>query len=148
MVLAVLSTTTLALTAKPNFSGEWKFNSEKSDFGEFPAPYALTQKIVHEEPSIKVVTSMSTDMGDGDFDADYTTDGEECVNESGEGDVTSTVKWEGDTLIIDSKGSFGGGEFTMHEEWKLAEGGKSYTNNRTMASDMGEVKQTIVMEKQ
>lgn len=91
---------------------------------------------------------MSTDMGDMDFDSSYTTDGKESVNPFGPGETTSTLKWDGDTLIIDSKGSFGGGEFTMHDEWQLAEDGKSYTNKRTFTGEMGEMEQSIVMEKQ
>lgn len=148
LALALLSMMALTLQAKPNFTGEWEFSPEKSDFGEAPAPYSLSQKITHEEPSITVATSMSSDMGEMDFESNYTTDGQECVNEFGMGEATSTLRWEGDTLVMESKGSFGGGEYTSHDEWKLAEDGKLLTIIRTIDSEWGELKQTIVMAKQ
>jgi hypothetical protein len=38
----------------------------------------------------------------------YTTDGKECVNHMGENELKSTLKWDGDDLTVESKGSFGG----------------------------------------
>ena len=37
---------------KPNFSGNWKINQAKSNFGDVPAPDTFTRKIVHAEPSM------------------------------------------------------------------------------------------------
>jgi hypothetical protein len=37
-VLLVIAVTLLAAQTKPNFSGIWKLNLEKSDFGHLPAP--------------------------------------------------------------------------------------------------------------
>jgi hypothetical protein len=40
---------TWAMRAKPNFSGTWKLNTGKSDFGAMPAPDTRTGKITHED---------------------------------------------------------------------------------------------------
>ena len=34
---------------KPNFSGDWKINQVKSNFGAVPAPDTFTRKIVHAD---------------------------------------------------------------------------------------------------
>ncbi len=36
-----------------DFSGTWKVNVEKSDFGPMPKPKSTTMKIEHKEPAIK-----------------------------------------------------------------------------------------------
>lgn len=143
-------TTLLAVAAfaRPNFTGNWKMNASKSDFGQFPAPSAMTQKITHEDPSLKVASKMSTDNGDFDFESVYTTDGKECTNQFGPNPVKSTLKWDGDTLIIDSKGQFGDADFTMQDKWDLADEGKTLILRRHWSSSRGEMDQKIVFEKQ
>jgi hypothetical protein len=39
--------------AKPNFTGQWKMDAGKSDFGQFPAPEKFERKITHNEPSLE-----------------------------------------------------------------------------------------------
>src|SRR5437763_14822100 len=43
----------LPVCAKPNFSGTWKLNTEKSSFGQMPAPESATYKVAHDEPKLK-----------------------------------------------------------------------------------------------
>ena len=42
--------------ANPNFSGEWKLNTSKSDFGPLPGPSTRTDKIAHVHPDLKITT--------------------------------------------------------------------------------------------
>ena len=63
--------------AKPNFSGDWKLNLEKSNFGPMPGPDKLTMKIDHKDPSMKVSQSQSGPQGDMSFEVTYSTDGKE-----------------------------------------------------------------------
>ena len=53
-VIALLAMTFLAAQAQAatNFSGEWKLNVSKSDFGAMPAPDSRTDKIAHEDPDL------------------------------------------------------------------------------------------------
>jgi ABC-type transport system substrate-binding protein len=134
--------------AKPNLAGDWKMNASKSEFGAFPAPSSMTQKIAHEDPSLKVAAKMSTDNGDMDFESVYTTDGKECTNQFGPNVIKSTVKWDGDTLVIDGKGQFGDNEVTIKDKWELSADGKVLTILRHWASSMGEMDQKLVFEKQ
>jgi hypothetical protein len=134
--------------AKPNFSGTWKVNLEKSDFGPMPAPDSQTQKIDHQDPNLKLNISESGQMGDMNFDLAYTTDGKECTNTVAGNEFKSTLTWDGDNLVIDTKGSFNGTDFTAKDRWTLSEDGKTLTVERHLASEMGEADQKILFEKQ
>lgn len=138
----------LSAYAKPNFTGSWKLNSAKSEFGQFPAPSAMTQTAKHEDPSLKVATKMATDNGDMDFDSTYSTDGKETTNAFGPSSMKSVAKWEGDTLTIQTKGQFGDNEITIQDKWTLSEDGKTLTMQRRFVSSQGEMEQKYVMEKQ
>jgi hypothetical protein len=148
-VFAVLALAALPALAKPNFSGDWKLNASKSSFGPMPAPDSMTIKITHDDPKLSTATKQSSQMGDFDQQATYTTDGKECTNQGFGGSTTkSTVKWDGDTLTIETKGQFGDNEFTMTEKWNLAADGKTLTVARSINSAMGEFQMTVVLDKQ
>ena len=138
-----------AFAAPPNFTGDWKLNAGKSDFGQWPAPSSMTQKVTHSEPKLTVAVKQSSEMGDFDTNASYTTDGKECTNPGFQGaELKSIVKWDGDALTIETKGKFGDNDFTMKDKWTLSPDGKALTINRHFASSMGELDQKIVLEKQ
>jgi hypothetical protein len=54
--------------AKSDFSGTWKANATKSDFGPMPPPDSMTEKIVHEDPSFKVNIAQTGGSGDMTYD--------------------------------------------------------------------------------
>lgn len=148
VLAAFLGLAGLAAQAKPNFAGDWKLNATKSDFGQFPAPSSMSQKITHEDPSLKIAVKMSTDNGDFDWEANYKTDGTETVNQFGPNESKSKSVWEADTLVIDTKGQFGDNEFKMQDKWELSPDGKTITIRRHWSSSQGEMDQKIVLEKQ
>jgi len=134
--------------AKSDFSGTWKANTAKSDFGPMPPPDSITEKIVHEDPSLKVNIAQIGGQGDMTYDMVYTTDGKECVNHVAENEFKSTLKWEGDDLVADTKGSFDGNDFTAKDRWTLSDSGKTMTVQRHISTAMGEFEMKLVFEKQ
>jgi len=134
--------------ATPNFTGESKMNATKSDFGQWPPPSNIVQKITHEEPSLKVASTWSGDQGDMSSSFSYTTDGKECTNTSPMGEMKSTLKWDGDTLVNESKADFQGNAATITSRWTLSEDGKTLTEKTHFSSSMGEGDMTIVYDKQ
>ena len=149
LTFAVLALATLPALAKTDFSGDWKLNVSKSSFGEMPAPNSMTLKVTHEDPKLATATKSSSNMGDFEMQAKYTTDGKECTNEGFGGNPTKSVaKWDGDTLTIETKGKFGDNDFTMSEKWVLSADGKVLTLTRLFKSAMGEGEQKMVLEKQ
>lgn len=146
LILALVLAAGLA-AAKPNFTGDWKLNPAKSDFGEFPAPAKLTMTIGHEDPNLKVATLMAGDYGEFTWEAAYTTDGKECTNKMRDNESKSVVTWDGDRLLINTKTSFGGNDMTISDKWNLSEDGKSLMIERKFSGSQGEMVQKLALEK-
>jgi len=138
----------LPAIAKPNFSGDWKLNAPKSTFGQMPAPTSMSSKVVHEDPKLKNSVKQSSEMGDFEYEANYTTDGKESTNQMMGNPMTSIAKWDGDVLQIDSKAKFGENEITIQDKLSLSADGKTMTLVRLFKSAMGEGEQKLVFDKQ
>ncbi|HTQ57149.1 MAG TPA: hypothetical protein VMI94_21920 [Bryobacteraceae bacterium] len=135
--------------AKTDFSGTWKLNASKSDFGPMPPPDSRTDTITHKDPDIKAnVVSTGGPMGDQNYDVVYNTEGKETTNNLGGNEIKSTAKWDGEELVIDTKGSFGGNDFTAKERWSLSSDGKTLTRSSHFSSSMGEADMKVVFDKQ
>ncbi|MFB3902179.1 MAG: hypothetical protein ACE15E_01895 [Acidobacteriota bacterium] len=135
------------VAGKPNFSGDWKLNAAKSDFGGMPVPTRFEQKIAHNEPELKISFTFVGEFGEFTADSVYTTDGKECVNTSTMGQSKSTVSWEGDALVVVTKMDMQGTEVTMTNRYSLSEDGKTLTVQGHFSSPQGEGNSRIVMEK-
>jgi hypothetical protein len=82
VVLGVLATS-LAAQSKPNFSGSWKLNIAKSDFGVLPPSNGRTDVIDHQDPSLKDTVSDDAAQGQQNYTLAMTTDGKEATNNPG-----------------------------------------------------------------
>jgi hypothetical protein len=133
---------------KPNFTGTWKLNVAKSDFGMVPGPDSRTDVITHNEPSITDKVSADTAQGKQDFTAAYTTDGKEAVNKRGPVEAKSILHWDGSKLVVDSKLNVNDQDITAKAIWALSADGKTLTQNVHLAAAMGETDQTLIFEKQ
>jgi hypothetical protein len=148
MILA-LAAASAAFAATPDLSGTWKLNTSKSEFGQFPPPSSMTMKVTHADPKLVFEIKMAGDMGEMAFTTNCTTDGKECKNQGFGGSETKSVaQWDGETLVVETKGSFGDNNFTMKDKWALSEGGKVLTILRHWSSAMGDIDQKMTMEKQ
>ena len=139
---------TLAAQNKPNFTGTWKLNVSKSDFGPLPGPTSRTDVIEHSDPALKVSSAVENAQGKQSNTSTYTTDGKEIVNKMGPREIKSTVTWEADKLVVNSKFSFNDNDVTVKSVWTLSADGKTLTQNAHLAAQMGEADQTMVFEKQ
>ncbi len=148
LTLLIAAVCVVNAQAKSDFSGNWKANTAKSEFGPMPPPDSFTEKITHEDPSLKVSIAQSGGTGDMNYDMAYTTDGKECVNHVADNEFKSTLKWDGDDLVADTKGSFGGNDFTSKDRWTLSDGGKTMTVTRHISTAMGEFDMKVVFDKQ
>lgn len=148
-VFAILILAALPALAKPNFTGDWKLNTAKSTFGEIPAPDSMSYKITHDDPNITSVNKQSGQMGEVETKTVCTTDGKECTNQGFQGAVIkSTMNWDGDALIVESKGKIGEVDFTAKAKWTLSADGKNLTLAQSISTAMGDFAQTLVFEKQ
>ncbi len=149
-VLIIVALASFALAAdKPNFSGEWKLNAAKSNFGPLPAPATFTRKVTHAEPSITIEdTQTGTAAGDQHDTHTYTTNGKEITFQANGADVKSALTWDGNALQINSKASVQGTDIDIKDKITLGDDGKTMTDTVHIGSPQGELDMSIVFEKQ
>jgi hypothetical protein len=142
-IVAALSVTAFATSmfaqSKPNFSGTWKLNVAKSDFGPLPAPDSRTDVIDHNDPAMKINESMVTAQGNVNANINYTTDGKEATNQVGPREIKASLVWEGGKLVVNAKTTFQDAEVIIKNVWTLSD---------DFTTAMGEADQTLVFDKQ
>jgi hypothetical protein len=132
----------------PNFSGSWKLNAAKSDFGPMPAPDKMDRTIKHEDPTMEMKTTQVGQQGEITTEMKYVTDGKEFVNKGPRGEVKSVATWEAGKLVVKSKREVQGMEITITETWSLSEDGKNITIVNSISTPQGDFEAKIVMDKQ
>jgi hypothetical protein len=148
LIIAALSSIALAAD-KPNFSGDWKMNAAKSNFGPVPAPATFTRKVMHAEPSLTIEdTQTGTAAGDQHDSRTYTTDGKEIAYQANGMDLKSAATWDGDALQIDTKASIQGTDVVIKDKITLGDDGKTMTDAVHIAAPQGEIDVTVVFDKQ
>jgi len=138
----------LCALAKPNYSGNWKMDPGKSDFGPMPAPTLMERRVNHEDPKLEVSTRQSGQQGEISTELKYTTDGKESINTIRGVEVKSVAKWDGDDITIEYKRSTPNGEVSISERWKLAGEGKVFTVTMKVAGGFGEFEAKMHFDKQ
>lgn len=147
-VLFLASCMAGAAAKKPDFSGEWTLNLDRSEYGAQPAPKKLVQRIEHKEPTVKVAASEVSPLDlEVKTDLVYSTDGKEVSNQMLGTAVKSTVKWEGEELVIQSRAEFGGRSVEMKDRWRLVEAGTTLIVQRHIEGVAGAFDQTLVLDK-
>lgn len=133
---------------KPNFTGTWKLNVSKSDFGMLPAPESQTMVVTHTDPSIKADVSGVGPQGKQDSKLTYSTDGAETVNKTGGRDIKTKAGYADNTLVLDSKTTYQDQDVTLKSVWSLSADGKTFTQATHIALSLGEFDTKTVFEKQ
>jgi hypothetical protein len=149
-LFVIAAATGMAMAAdKPDFSGDWKIDLDKSVF-PMPnmAPTAMTRKIDHKDPDLAVNEARSGAQGDMNTTMKYSTDGKETTNSLMGNDVKSKAAWEGKTLVITSAANFGGADVKLTDKWTLAEDGKTLTDVMGISAPQGDFEMTFVLVKQ
>jgi hypothetical protein len=150
MALAVVTALPVSVAAqeKPNFSGTWVLQADKSDFGMIPPPTSRTDIIDHQEPKITVKRTAVTAEGESKVDLVYAVDGKPWKNQAGGQEATSTLRWEAQELVVVSEVDTPQGLATLTDRWSLSADGKTLTQVRTINIQGQELKQTMVLAKQ
>ena len=146
--LIVVAITTLAFAqAKPDFSGTWVLDVNKSDFGmKNTAAKAKMKKVVLiiKQTATKLSIERSTDDV-----ALYNLNGSESVNSlpSG-GQSKTTMNWTGDTLVAKTISNASGTNIRSTEVRSLSANGKEMVLKVSLQMPSGERKQALVYTKQ
>jgi hypothetical protein len=145
--LLFLAASFTALAAKPNFAGEWKLDTAKSDFGDMPSPGELMKQVSHEDTRLVVKEFEAGGLGTMTAELTYSTDGAETKNKIKGSEVTSVAKWSGDTLKINNTIAVQGRTINLSETWKLTGGGKTLEILREIGSPEGKSTMKLVFVK-
>ena len=132
---------------KPNFSGTWKMDPAKSDYGTMETPQSVTRKIVHEEPNVTMVVTQKNSRGDMTTEFKYATDGKEYVNKTRLGEARSTLRWDGDALLLSTRRTVMGRDLRIDDRWTLSADGRTMTITGKITGG-ADNDYTIVFEKQ
>jgi hypothetical protein len=161
VLIGALAVAGIAVTGfaqgKPDFSGTWKLNVGKSDFGPVPGPSAQTDVIEQSGQTLKIAVNAETEMGKMQYTETLTTDGREVTiapdapgaHPNPEVTLQSiSAAWNGSTLDVSQKLTYGSDPVTGVSHYTLSADGKVLTISSDYQSQMGEAERTFVFEKQ
>jgi hypothetical protein len=135
--IVTLLLTLQSATAQSNqdFSGAWNLNSARSEI----------QSSVPGDPALKVEQNAAslTWSGGAAMSAVYPLDGRVEKRHKGDSDFSTTTKWEGAALLVNTIVS-GPQNYTVMERWTRSRDGNTLTIRRTMVRLRNEIESTLV----
>lgn len=138
----------VAAQSRPNFTGTWKLNVDKSDVEGF-SPQSFVLEIVHKEPHVRSIAAITQEGKEAKSEVNFTTDGKDTVNKTPDGEGTDKARWEGNVLVRDTQGKLSNGlSLTQRDKYTLSEDGKTMTIARHYATEISEGNLRFVFEKQ
>jgi hypothetical protein len=145
--VALIALTGIGMAAdKPSFSGEWKMNPAKSNYGPFPPPTALLRKVTLAEPTLTIVDDQTGGGADGTTTRKYTTDGKSVSFDINGTPVVGSAAWDGSSIIVSTAVDSVG--LSFKDKMSLSADGKELTSKVQVASGQGEAELTIVFDRQ
>jgi len=148
LALSLAALSPAAAQKAPNFSGTWVLAVDKSDFGQMPAPQSRTDVIDHKEPALTIKRTASTPNGPIDVNLVYAVDGKPYKNTTPQGEITSTLKWEGQVLVIESTVDTPNGPAVVTDRMSLSPDGKTLTHKREISIQGQQLSQTMILVRQ
>ncbi len=132
--------------AKPDFSGTWKLNVQKSDFGSATPLESLTAKVDHKNDVFKYVVDGTVNGQDFHQELAVPIDGKP---HPGPGDFPGTMmmKWDGAVIVSEMK--MDDGTVVERGRMQISADGKIITRDMTEKTPSGdENKRHEIYEKQ
>jgi hypothetical protein len=135
--------------ARPNFSGRWRMNKEKSDFAKFKMPDMIVRVIDHHDPTMNVHTVQTTADKTTSSDVSYFTDGVTSSNVVNGRDAASRTFWDGDALVVrtDMKTAKNEDE-QIEDRYELSAEGTILTTTSHVVTSKGDVTMKLVCDKE
>ncbi len=125
-----------AKSQKVNFSGLWKVDSLKSNFGRFVVP--VTLKIVQTTDTISIGKTYHRGPGDTlSFIYKLSLDGKTMTDTRGTAKSSQSIKWSGQALVETSsfRDDTHNTTYQANETWTLSPDSKTLTIDRVVAND-------------
>jgi hypothetical protein len=111
---------------RPDFSGEWTLNRQASTLSPIVAPVAQSGvlRIEHHEPTFTAHQSIV--LGGKPFESNFEllSDGREVVTDAGGRRIVSSLRWDGDALVVTWRIHGPDGEAIISFRYELQDGGR------------------------
>ncbi len=134
---------------KPDFSGRWRMEKDKSDFATFHAPDIVVQVVDHHDPTLNVHTVETAGKNTTTADVSYFTDGTISKNVIKGRDAESKAFWDGPALNIrTSEKNSKGEDVVIEDRWELSSGGGTLTRTSHIITSKGSVDMKLVSQKE
>jgi hypothetical protein len=119
----------LAAPSKPNFTGSWELNTQKSDLGGAPIT-RISVQIDHKDPAFKYTAKGTVNGEEFEESGTIMTDGTPTQDSRG-----ATVKghWDGATLVVESTSA--DGSLLDEARMSLSSDGKTIVRDYENKSD-------------
>ena len=142
--LVLLFAGMLTAQTRPDFSGVWQLNKEKSNVDVSTAWMRIQQSATDLTVTLRVINGGQQE----NQTMRYALGPEESSNAMHGAPMTSRAAWDGNALVITSVAMFGTKPLRMTDRWRLAEDGKSLTFvQRHQFDTEAEGVSTFVMER-
>jgi hypothetical protein len=116
----------------PDFSGTWKLNLDKSDYGDLQGPETRIDVIEQHEDRVSDRVTTEGRHREQQYTLLFTTDGNETTlpPETKMGSVmilSVSARWQGETLVVTQKLRFQGAPLVATNLYKMSGDGKTLT---------------------
>ena len=111
---------------RPNFTGVWKLNLEKSVM-RGALPKQILMNIEHQGPTMIQQIILTDANGAEQLQIFTCRIGVEMNNSVGGVKLRSSAQWHGGELVIESRMNTAGREFCFKDHWSLSDGGRTLT---------------------
>lgn len=140
---------------KSEFTGTWKLNLGKSDFGQIPPPASQTDVIALNGDELKIVSASEGPNGTRNYTLTLKLDGIETsspvVNATPDASfqvVGAKAEWQAATLVLTEQIRVQGSPGTLRSIDTLSPDGKVLTKSTQITTEMGEFAATAVFDRQ
>jgi hypothetical protein len=150
IIFGLLAITPSFAATPPNFSGIWKMDSQKSDWGPQPQPQSVEYVIRHVGSKVSF-----NYIQDGKISrVDIIPDNEERITNTNEENATWTrAYWSGDELVLEARerrryGTQAATGPSWVSRWSLSPDGQEFIIERTLRNEGQEAAQHLVFTRQ
>jgi len=136
VVILAASAIISACGPKPNFSGVWLLDTQKSEYGAVQPPDSNTLTIIHDELSLRVLSVQKTRQVETSKEITFTANGAKTQNRvhtaDGDREVTAFSRWDGQQFTTTYQVPHGGHFDECRDLWNLSNEGKVLTIRRSV----------------
>jgi hypothetical protein len=131
VVVVVLSVPRASVAqTKPDFSGDWTLNRQASMLS--PAASGIQGgdvHIEHKEPQFRYKATLTTQANPIEYEIQFVSDASPVTSTQAGAKTTSSLRWEGDALVLSSTMVRATGETTIDFRYELIDGGRRLRAN-------------------